>query len=75
VRVYLTLTFKAYVVSCKNFLFCNTPKGATASAIVFSILETAKENGLNPFEYIKYLLEKLPNLDVKDQEVLDSLLP
>ena len=68
-------SFKAYVVSRKNFLFCNTPKGATASAIVFSILETAKENGLNSFKYIKYLLEKLPNLDVKDQEVLDSLLP
>lgn len=67
--------FKAYVVSRKNFLFCNTPKGATASAIVFSVLRTAIENGLKPFEYMKYLLEQLPNSDVKDQSVLDSLLP
>lgn len=68
-------SFKAYAVCRKNFLFCNTPKGATASAIVFSILETAKENGLKPFEYMKYLLEQLPNSNVKDQTVLDSLLP
>ena len=68
-------SMKAFAVCRKNFLFCNTPKGATASAIVYSIIETAKENGLKPFEYIKYLLEKLPNLDVKDQNVLDSLLP
>lgn len=68
-------SFKAYVVSRKNFLFCNTPKGATASAIVFSVLRTAIENGLKPFEYMKYLLEQLPNSDVKEQSVLDLLLP
>jgi len=67
--------FKAYAVSRKNFLFCNTPKGATASAIVFSVLRTAIENGLKPFEYMKYLLEQLPNSNVKDQSALDSLLP
>lgn len=68
-------SFKRYIIARKNFLFCNTPKGATASAIVFSVLQTAVENGLNPFEYLKYLLEQLPNSDVKDQYVLDSLLP
>jgi transposase len=68
-------SFKSYVLSRKNFLFCNTPKGATASAMVFSVLRTAIENGLKPFEYMKYLLEQLPNSDVKDQAVLDSLLP
>ena len=68
-------SFKPYAISRKNFLFCNTPKGAFASAIVFSIIETAKGNGLKSFEYIKYLLEKLPNSDVNDQAVLDSLLP
>ena len=68
-------SFRPYAISRKNFLFCNTPKGATASAIAFSIIETAKENGLKPFEYLKYLLEKLPNSNVKDQVILDSLLP
>jgi transposase len=68
-------SFKSYILSRKNFLFCNTPKGATASAMVFSVLRTAIENGLKPFEYMKYLLEQLPNSDVKEQSVLDSLLP
>ncbi|WP_236013085.1 transposase domain-containing protein, partial [Heyndrickxia sporothermodurans] len=40
----------------KNFLFSNTPKGARASAIIYSIVETAKENGLNPYYYLRYLL-------------------
>jgi len=45
----------------KNWLFANTPQGADSSAIVYSIIETAKENKLNPFEYLKYLFETLPN--------------
>jgi len=52
--------------------FCNTPRGARASAVVYSIVETAKENGLIPFEYLRYLFERLPNLDDGD---LDELLP
>jgi transposase len=43
--------------------------------MIYSIVETAKENSLNPFEYLKYLLEQLPNIDVKDQNALDLLLP
>ena len=39
----------------ENFLFRNTPRGAKASAVAYSIVESAKENGLNPFEYLKYL--------------------
>ncbi len=68
-------SFKSYVISRKNFLFCNTPKGAAASAIVLSVLRTAIENGLKPFEYMEYLLEQLPNSDVNDQSIIDSLLP
>jgi len=68
-------SIKPFVIGRKNFLFCNTQKGATASALAYSIIETAKENGLKPFEYLKYLLEKLPNSDVKDPTVLDSFLP
>ena len=43
----------------KNWLFSNTPKGADASATVYSIVETAKANGLRPFLYLKLLLERL----------------
>jgi transposase len=63
------------VIGRKNWLFANTPKGAHASAVIYSIVETAKENGLNPYAYLNYLFEKLPNLDSRDAETLDQLLP
>ena len=66
---------KNFVIGRKNYLFCKSPKGATASAICYSIIVTAKQNGLNPFEYLKYLFEQLPNVDVTNPAVLDALLP
>ena len=52
------------------------PKGAKASAAVYSIIETAKANGLNPFQYLKYLFEHLPNADIqRHPEHLDDVLP
>ena len=42
--------------------FLNTPKGARASAIIYSIIETAKENLLKPYEYLIYLFENYPML-------------
>lgn len=66
---------KGYVIGRKGWLFSNTPNGANASAIAYSIVHTAIENRLKPFEYIQYLLKSLPNSDVKDQAVLDSFLP
>jgi transposase len=68
-------SIKPFVIGRKNFLFCNTPRGARASALIYSIVETAKENGLNPYAYLNYLFEKLPNLDSRDNETLDQLLP
>ena len=65
-------SIKPFVIGRKGWLFCNTPRGARASAVVYSIVETAKENGLIPFEYLRYLFEKLPNLGDGD---LDELLP
>ena len=52
---------KPFVIDRKNFLFANTPLGAKASAVMFSIIETAKENGLNPYEYLLFLFSALPN--------------
>lgn len=68
-------SIKPFVIGRKNWLFANTPRGARASAITYSIIETAKENGLNPFQYLKYLFKKLPNIDTRDQAALDELLP
>lgn len=68
-------SIKPFVIGRKNWLFSNTPKGATASAIIYSIMETAKESGLNPFEYFRYLFEELPNADMNDQSTLENYLP
>ncbi|NLD50221.1 MAG: IS66 family transposase [Clostridiaceae bacterium] len=68
-------SIKGFAIARKNFLFCNTPNGATASAMIYSMIETARANDLKPFEYLTYLLKTLPNVDVKDQSVLDSLMP
>ncbi len=65
-------TIKPFVIARKNFLFVDNPRGAKASAIIFSIIESAKDNGLNPFKYIEYLLEKLPNSTSSE---LDRCLP
>lgn len=69
-------SIKPFVIGRKNWLFANTPRGARASSTNYSVIETAKENGLNPFKYLKYLFEQLPQIsDPKDREALDSLLP
>jgi transposase len=56
-------------------MFANTPKGATASATMYSIVETAKENGLNPRLYLTYVFEQLPNIDITNTAAVDRLLP
>jgi transposase len=68
-------SIKPFVIGRKNWLFANSARGATSSAIIYSIVETAKENGLNPFHYLTYLFEKLPALDPKDPDQLDFILP
>lgn len=69
-------SIKPFVIGRKNFLFANTPRGATASAITYSIIETAKANNLNPFEYLKYIFESLPNINFKERpELLENYMP
>lgn len=51
---------RPFAIGRKNWLFCNTPAGADASAAIYSIVETAKANGLRPFRYLQFLLEHLP---------------
>lgn len=52
---------RPFAIGRKNWLFCNTPSGADASATIYSIVETAKANGLRPFQYLNFLLERLPH--------------
>ncbi len=63
---------RPFAVGRRNWLFCNTQRGAKASAVVYSIIETAVANGLKPYEYLKFLFETLPNSTTSQ---LPSLLP
>ena len=65
---------KAFVTGRKNWLFADTPNGANASALVYSIVETAKANDLDVYLYLKYLLIKTPTEDTPDEE-LEKLCP
>jgi transposase len=55
-------SIKPFVIGRKNWLFSNTPNGARASAIYYSLIVTAIENGLNPFEYLTWIFTNAPNL-------------
>jgi hypothetical protein len=54
-------SFKPFVIGRKNQLFANTLRGARANAIYYSIIETAKENGLNLYEYLSDVFRNAPN--------------
>jgi transposase len=68
-------TVKPFVICRKNFLFANTPRGAQAAATIFSLIETAKETSLNPFEYLTYVFKTAPNMDMNNAEHIEALLP
>ena len=51
---------RPFVVGRKNWLFAGTPEGAAASAAIYSLIETAKANGLDTYRYLRYLFENLP---------------
>ncbi|MCB2146376.1 MAG: transposase domain-containing protein [Deltaproteobacteria bacterium] len=51
---------RPFVLGRKNWLFSGAPRGAEASATFFSLIETAKANGLEPYAYLRYLFAKLP---------------
>lgn len=65
---------RPFTVGRKNWLFCDTPHGAQASAIVYTMVEMAKANGVNVYHYLTYLLEKMPDDSMSDEE-LDQLAP
>lgn len=66
---------KPFVIGRKNWLFSNTPKGANASAIIYSIIETAKANGLQIEKYLTYVMNYIANTNIKDKKRLISILP
>lgn len=66
-------SIRPFTVGRRNWLFSGSPKGATASAVVYSLVETAKANGLNPYKYLEYLLTNLSKTD--SQIDMDNMMP
>ena len=65
---------RPFTVGRKNWLFSATPKGATASALVYTMVKMAKTNELNIYKYLTYLLEHRPSEDMSDEQ-LETLTP
>ena len=65
---------RPFTVDRKNWLFSATPKGATASALVYTMVEMAKANDLNIYKYLTYLLDRRPSVDMSDGQ-LEVLTP
>ena len=68
-------SIKPFVIDRKNFLFANTPKGAAGSAVMFSLIQTTMENGLDPYRYLTWLMHTANHADLTDTQVVQSLLP
>jgi len=75
------IAFSAYypnpfTIGRKNFVLMETDNGAKASAMLYSIVETAKANNLNTYQYLELLLTELPkHAEDKNLQFLDTLLP
>ena len=69
-------SIRPFTIGRKNWLFSGSPKGAAASAAVYSLIETCKANGINEYKYLKYLFESLPNVPFqRETALLESYLP
>ena len=67
---------RGFCIAKKNWQMIDTIHGAKSSAIIYSIVETAKANNLKPFDYVQHLLEEIPkHMNDKDCSFLEDLLP
>ena len=67
---------RGFCIGKKNWQMIDTIHGAKSSAIIYSIVETAKANNLKPFDYVQYLLDEIPkHMNDKDCSFLEDLLP
>ncbi|CAO5674012.1 MAG: hypothetical protein CNLJKLNK_01424 [Holosporales bacterium] len=64
---------RPFAVGRKNWMFMGSPNGATAAAYIYSLIESAKMNNLNPQGYLKYILEH--KIDELDTELIQKLMP
>ena len=69
-------SIRPFTIGRKNWTFCGSPEGANASACVYSLVETAKANGLNPYKYLEFLLARLPGANFQaNPGVLNLMMP
>ena len=68
-------SIKPFVIDRKNFLFANTPGGAKGSAVIFTLIQTALENGLDPYRYLTWVMKTAVSLNLKQPEETQWLLP
>ena len=64
---------RPFVIGRKRWLFADTPAGAHASAVIYSLIETARANGLEPYTWLRRVLRELPA--AQSVEAVDALLP
>jgi hypothetical protein len=64
---------RPFVIGRKAWLFADTPAGAHASAVIYSLIETAKANGQEPYAWLRYVLERLPMARTADD--MEALMP
>ena len=68
-------SIKPFVMGRKNWLFSNTPGGAKSSAVIYSLVETARESGLDPYRYLLWVFKTAPALAVQDKAWAEKLVP
>lgn len=69
-------SIRPFTIGRKNWLFSGSPKGAQASAGIYTLIETAKANGLNPLKYIQFILSDIPGTAFHEYpEFLEDYLP
>jgi len=62
-----------FVIGRKNWLFCSTVAGANASANLYSLIEAAKANGIEPYAYLRRVFTTLPQATSVDE--IEALMP
>ena len=67
---------RPFTVGRKNWLFSDSPRGAEASAAIYSLVETSKANSIDPEKYLRYVLTEMPGRNfMNDPEMLEGWMP
>lgn len=73
---YCEANIKPFATARRAWLFADTPKGAFANGVLYTLVESARANDLDVYEYLKYLLTEIPNNHhLENPSVIDQLLP